>query len=64
MPFLERQSPQERKGETGMQETLLRGRVAGHRERQGGCWSDIHFQSLQKREEYAAKDKFQFKRTQ
>lgn len=59
LPVLEGTCPQEREGETGVQEALLRGGLAGHWQWAGRGRRDLHLQPLPQGPEYTTEDKLQ-----
>lgn len=58
LPFVERPGPQERKGQAGVPETVLRGGLARHRERERSCWGDVHIESLQEGQDHTSENQF------
>lgn len=56
---MERPGPQERKGQACVPETVLRGGLARHRERERSRRSDVYIESLQEGQNYASENQFQ-----
>lgn len=64
MPVLEGPGAQEREGEAGVQEALLRGGLASYRERSRSCRGHVHVQPLQTGPAHPAESQLQPQRTQ
>jgi len=56
VPVVERPGAQEREGQACVPAAVLRGGLAGHGQREGGCRGHVHVQPLQEGQEHAAED--------